>query len=183
MIIDPMRCFLTDENISVHKKYLKTLENKCSIIEKSFSDIKGLSMTEIFYRKLPKDAKSELIILKKGILSHKLYFSSFTNENSNLEFPKNSNMSVAELKYELYKSAIDSDSGFLFVGIRGKNPEIYTEKSKFALFASEIPLLAVDLCEHSYFLDYRFDRDKYLTGAINHLDFSILVKRLKQKDT
>ena len=41
------------------------------------------------------------------------------------------------------------------------------------------PRLAIDLCEHAYFIEYGFDKERYLEDLLRHLDLS----RLKSDET
>ena len=36
------------------------------------------------------------------------------------------------------------------------------------------PALAIDVCEHAYFMDYGFDRERYLVSALPYLNVAEL---------
>jgi superoxide dismutase len=60
---------------------------------------------------------------------------------------------------------------FVFVDEKGRPIIIHSDNIKRV---KNVPRLAVDISEHAYFLDYRFEREKYLRSAIANLNLSLL---------
>ena len=40
-----------------------------------------------------------------------------------------------------------------------------------------LPLVCIDVCEHAYFLDYGFDKERYLKSALPYLDITKLLEK------
>lgn len=171
--MDPMRTFLTDENISCHKEYMKTLRLRHSIMEKSCPEIKGKSISEIEKMCINNKEKQEILQNFREYLAHHLYFSSFCHEQRPHKFLKKYYSSTEAFLYQIYLSAMSEKTGFIFVYISDRGiPEImhrqFQEKLKYT------PRLSLDISEHAYFLDYRFDKESYIRNAISHLNLSLL---------
>jgi Fe-Mn family superoxide dismutase len=164
--------FLSKENLLIHKQYLKLINLKYSILEKTYPDLKDKSVKEIATMRLNREIKKEAIEKKSAITLHNVFFDSFSDVHSRCKAVSLQYGSEANFLYEI-QSLIDSidDVGFLIV---------YCASSKDVRFsfvreASEIlikyqPILAIDLWEHSYFLDYGIDRKKYVRAALYYLN-------------
>ncbi len=77
--------------------------------------------------------------------------------------------------YELLCHAKSSRSEFVFVYKPTRREiKIKDMKEGFDAFIGEEPVLALDIAEHTYFLDYQFKRDEYLRRATSHLAISKL---------
>lgn len=170
----PMRSFLSQENIKLHTDYLKTLRDKHSINEKSIPDIKGKTPAEISGLDIKKNIKSEILLNIITIKSHETYFSSFACAPSICPELKKHYSSEAAFLFELFCAAKGTDSDFLYVFVERNRPVIRPSREAHGVYISTCPVLALDLCEHAYFLDYRFRRDEYIHQAIEHLDLSLL---------
>ena len=144
--------FLSETNLSMHKEYLRELNLRLSIFEKSYTESLGKSPMEILRLKIPKKDRIELFELKSEIAAHNIFFSSFLFEMR---------VSDSALRYDMLCEAMRAKSGFL-VAWRGKKGEfLYMAGEDYReIFKETEPMLAVDLCEHSYFYDYGFDKKK-----------------------
>jgi superoxide dismutase len=60
---------------------------------------------------------------------------------------------------------------FVFVDERGRPIINHSDNIKRVRLA---PRLAIDISEHAYFLDYRFEKERYLRSAIANLNLSLL---------
>ena len=165
--------FLSERNIKLHKDFLRSERLRLSIIEKSYPDIVGKSAREISRMRF--DSRAEALDLICNIECHELFFSSFSegrvpSENARMAFGSESGF-----LYELYECAKGCREEFLFV--YSDNGRIsYSPSSRLCYLGKKNAVLAIDLCEHSYFLDYGFDRDEYLKGALAFLNISKLDK-------
>ena len=171
--MDPMRSFLTEENILIHREYMKTLRLKHSIMEKSFPEIKDKSVFEIEKMRLPISCKEEILENLKDYISHELYFRSFSQSISVPDVIKMRYSSPEAFLYEIYLLASEKKQGFIYVLITNKGvPEIlHSDDIKRMRW---MPRLALDISEHSYFLDYRFEKDRYIRSAISNMNLSLL---------
>ncbi len=167
--------FLSESNVKNHLAYMRNLKLKYSIIEKSIPELKGRSAEQVLRMNLSKKELSEVLPILIKIRAHELYFSSFTKEAKPSQILRKHYVSENSFCYELMESAKKCEHGFLYIykDARGK-PCYKTARELERAFFSDNPILAIDLYEHSYFSDYGFEYEKYLRGAISHLDFSKL---------
>ncbi len=178
MNLSPLYCFLSENNVKNHLAYMRTLRLKYSILEKSLPRIKGVSPEELVRMNIPKKQSAELLPLILKIKAHELYFSSFTKTPKPCQLLKKYYISENSFCYELKEAAKRLDHGYLYVYKDGRGrPCFRTVEALDIGFLRDAPLLVIDLFEHSYFADYGFEYEKYLTGAISHLDFSRLCDR------
>lgn len=172
---ESMNAFLSKESISMHKEYLKCQSLKYSILEKSVPRIKGYDMNSIYTMSISRDVKEEAIRLKKEIYLHECYFDSFSYNSLVSKAVNAYYSSDADFRYRLFRMACERDSGFVCISLDKRGvPIIYAEsKSNSTLFKAD-PVLALDICEHSYFFDYGFNREEYFKRAISYLNLSKL---------
>ncbi len=177
MFYDGMLTFLSRDNIMLHLSFLEKLKLKYSILEKSYEGIKGKTLVQIPKLRIPIDVREEAIATLSEIESHNLYFSSFSDKTYVCKEIREYYSSEEAFLYEIFEEAVKSKGNFLFVCRDGRGkPMIFSDKSFAELYQKYKPLLALDLCEHSYFIDYGFDREEYLRRAVGKLDLLKLIK-------
>lgn len=176
---EPLLRFLGEKSILLHKEYLSAERARLSIFEKSVPKIKGCTLSEIYaMRSLCREDKRELLTHLVNIAMHELYFSSFTSAPMPCKEIKEYYSSENAFLYEALLLGKGKRRGFLYFyrDRRGKPVVGYTE-SGVDVLVSKTPILAVDLCEHAYFLDYGFDSGEYLRRALGFLDIARLVAK------
>lgn len=169
-----MTSFLTEDNVSSHISYMKMLRCKYSLEEKSFPQIKGKGIAELSKASISAEIKREMLNKLIAWKSHELYFSSFALEVGRCEKIKKYFSSTDAMLYEIENTAQTVSEGFVYVSWTGKSIKIFTSDMPYNYFVKYQPQLALDLCEHSYFLDYRFNRESYVTNALAHLNISVI---------
>ena len=168
---DVMRRFLSENTIRGHKAHLSELNLKWSVLQKSEPRLCGVPLDKIYRLNLKNDIKTEAVTLLSDIKAHEIYFSSFAEARGKYEKIKKKFVSADSLRYEILSLARRTYTGFLFIFLRGGEISIdVCEKPPY--FIRQAPALALDLCEHSYLLDYGFRRDEYLRQAVGYLDLS-----------
>ena len=177
--MDPLRAFLTEENIMIHKEYSKTLRLRHSIAEKSIPQIKGKSILEIEKMRLPSSVKNDILPNLREYVAHEIYFRSFCSNRLSCPKIKDFYSSVEAFLYEIYLIASCKSYGFVFVFVdeRGRPMIHHSEDCKRIMLT---PSLAIDVSEHAYFLDYRFDKERYLRSALSNLNLSLLDNVIKK---
>lgn len=171
MEFEAMRGFLSEENIALHKNYLKDLRLRYSVLEKSVPYLKGLSLEEI-QRRVPRSSvKVEAIARLSEIKAHEIFFDSFSRKAARCLSLCAKYGSESAFLHEVYSAAKKTKSGFLYVYSKGGVQFEIKEDGGF-FFKGELPVLAVDLFEHAYFKDYSFDRNRYLESAVYSLDLT-----------
>lgn len=175
MIPESMLLFLSKDSILEHMKYAENVRLQISIFEKSFPQICGKSFVEAMRCKIPKQYKIELQEKYVEYLSHQLYFKSFDANDKPCKEIKKYFSSENSFCYETLEIAKKHKNGFLYV-FKDKNEgiKILHSSDRRIPFYNFIPMLCLDLEEHSYFADYGFGRGEYLRSAIAHLDLSLL---------
>ncbi len=169
-----LRSFLSPDNVRLHTDYLNILKDTHSINEKSIPEIKGKTPFEISRSSLKEKDKNDILLNFISIKSHETYFSSFTLTPAACPALRKYYSSEAAFLFEIATVAKDICSDFLYIrAVRGR-PEIVPTRAAGGVYVTWTPVLALDLCEHAYFLDYRFRRDEYIHRAIEHLDLSLL---------
>ena len=176
---EPLSSFLSEKSIYLHKEYLKTERARYSILEKSFSCISGKSFSEIYaMRRIDRDDRAKILARLASVTMHDIYFYSFTLTPAPCEAVREYYSSESAFLYEAWLLGREKRCGFLYFYLdrRGKPCFDFTDTGLSALMRVE-PRLAVDLCEHAYFLDYGFDSGEYLRRALGYLDISRLVDK------
>ena len=164
--------FLSEEAIELHKEYLRTLKYRYSILEKSFPEINGLALQLI--AKIRHNYKDETLSLKTEILCHELFFNSFGSSYQSSLAVKKWYGSEAAFLYEVFNICKSSSAPFLIINKERGRVNVNLIKETTQLLKIAKPLLAIDLCEHAYFLDYGFDREGYLNNLLPRINLAIL---------
>ena len=170
---------LSEKTLNLHRDYLKKQKLRYSIWEKAFPQISGKCAFEIAKMKI-RD-KRDIISLKCDIMCHELYFASFGKEYQSSIAARNKYRTESSFLYEIYEKSRCEKQGFLIIGMSGGRIE-YTVGEENEILKITNPLLAVDLYEHAYFLDFGFDMDLYLNKILPMLNLSFLDKFLQSKD-
>ena len=176
---EPICRFLSERSIILHKEYLQNEKLKYSILEKSFPEIVGKGYSAIYSkRSLPKDARREILILLADIKMHELYFSSFSQNPEPCDKIREHYASEDTFLYEAWLLGREKRTGFLYFWCdRRGGPHFDYEREAADVFLKAEPKLAVDLCEHAYFLDYGFESGEYLRRALGLIDISRLADK------
>jgi superoxide dismutase len=167
--------FLSEENIALHLEYVRDKRLKYSIIESSFPMLSGKSVHDVFRMKLNPRDKLDAVDLLSEIKLHDIFFSSF----SKTQYPRCREIeekygSEAEFLNSLYRLASSRAHGFALVYLHGTRIEIDATSDYPSAFRIGQPVLAIDICEHSYFMDYGFDKERYLISMLPYLDITKL---------
>ncbi len=164
--------FVSRESKSKHLEYLRSLNLKYSIFEKSYPEISEKSFREIKRMRIRREEIEELIMLKAEISAHELFFSSFGKMYQRCTRIKKQYGSEANFLYELRMSADKAKSGFLLIYENDGKIQYYSGENYHGIIITAAPKLAIDLCEHAYFIDYGFERDRYVNSALKYLNIS-----------
>ena len=171
--------FVSEKALSLHKDYIETERNKVSFYEKTYPDLAGKRIREIL--RLKCSDKMTVASTMLNIKCHELYFSSFGGQYQGSECIRAGYGSEASFLYELYKYAMAAESKFIFIGSEKGRVGIRSGDEWELLNFKNEPLV-IDLCEHSYFLDYGFDKGEYLKRLLPFLNLSKLDKKICCKD-
>ena len=109
--------------------------------------------------------------IENDILSHELYFSSFCNNHIPCPRIREGYQSENRFCFLLSEYVKNIRYGFLYIYPLARYPFVGYGTAEKDLARA---VLAIDLWEHAYFLDYGFDFSSYVEAALSHLDFSRL---------
>lgn len=172
-----LEAFLTKDNIDEHLSHFRTQRLKYSILEKSIPEIKGKTVREIYRMRLKQEIKSEVLPCINSIVCHKIYFSSFCKNPAPCARIREFYISDDSFLYEILELGRRYDCGFILVGYGTHDKPYMTVYQDFSDYIPEGVVLALDLCEHAYFLDYRFEKERYLKAALARLDRGKLAEK------
>ena len=160
--------FISEMAQKEHREYLVNLKHKANIWKKSGVDVENASGRGIFSPRLLRAEKQTVTELCNSIKLHEIYFDSYRFSYMPSVWVKKSFGSENNFAYELSRLAEKSKADFLSVYMDKYNNVGFCE----GLNAPQGALvkLTLDLCEHAYFRDYGFKRDKYIRIAIAHLN-------------
>ena len=170
-----MNRFLSDESIALHSDYVRIKRLKYSIIESSVPRLKGAKIKDIYRMRIAPYDKRDALDLLSEIALHELFFASF----SKAPYPASQTVrsaygSEANFLNTIYKMATSLPYGFILVySLQGRVEIRECTDFKSAYYRSE-PVLALDVCEHVYFSDYGFDKERYLSESLPYLDLTRL---------
>ena len=164
--------FLSEESELLHREYVAKEKLRYSVFLKSYNISPEVDFHDILKRKLPREDKEEIITLLSDIRSHDLFFSSFGERYSDSKKIRAEYGSVPNFFYSILCDSKKNKYGFLYIlKDFGKINYCFSESGK-SVFLNRKPILSVDLSEHAYFMDYRFEREEYLKNALSYLKLS-----------
>lgn len=170
--------FLSEDNLNLHLSHLKNATLKYSILKKSIGTLTGLSAREVLRSGLKRSERDEAFDCLSYIESHRNYFDSFAPLTKKCDAVRKYFGSEDKFLYEIFECARYESHGFVYVCIDSRRrPKIEFAKPHDE-YLKNSPILALDLYEHAYFLDYAFEKEKYLRSAISRLDIEKLDKAL-----
>jgi len=167
--------FLSKESLIRHNEYLKRLRLEYAILEKSYPVLHGKSSCEIMHLDLARGLRVEAYASRLEIELHELFFSSFSEANQSAKLCFRNNISRAGFLYDAENSAIDTKGVFLII-FKSRNGCIdYKIITSYCDVLTENAMLALDLCAHSYYQDYGFDKRRYLRAALSCINLNKII--------
>ena len=128
----------------------------------------------------PLEDRGEILYNLGGILNHKLYFYEISDKGNNIpygEILKDINKyfgSYDNFKKEFIKKELNlvgSGYTFLVMNESGNLQIINTSNEDTPYSYGFIPIIVLDLWEHSYYLKYTTNKEAYINNWFNLLDF------------
>ena len=173
--------FVDDETLDLHynKHYGKYLDNLNRLLKKN--NYKFTSLYDLIENidKINLNDRGEILFNLGGVINHSLYFYNMSNSGNNIpsgELGLEINKvygSYDNFKKEFKKSALNLEgSGYTFLVLdNNKLKIINTSNQDSPYYYGFIPILALDLWEHSYYLKYKNRKDEYIDAWFNLIDF------------
>ena len=163
--------FISEEYFSMHTEFVNSLKLRLSVIERNLPVVSGREVTRAMLRSRNMEVKSAAELLCE-IKLHEIFFDSFCErEYVPSTAAKNSFGSEASLINDIYRLAVDVRCGFVGVCLdRNRQLELFSAEKSSDAFLHGRPLLALDMCEHAYFGDYGFDKERYISAALRSMN-------------
>ena len=170
-----MNEFLSEESIDLHRAYVRKKRLEFSILESSIPKLSGAEFNKIKRMKLTSRDSRDALALTAEIRLHDIYFSSFgCSRYQRCGIPLRRYGGEAAFLNEIYRTALSQSHGFVCVYLFGDDVNLRASFDAESLLRIGEPTLVLDVCEHAYFMDYGFDKDRYLISALPYLDLSKL---------
>lgn len=181
--------FLSFENIKNHYLlYYQGYLNRLNGILSENKDYQNLTLDELLFNSnlFPKEIAKEINFNAGGVHNHQLFFESLSpksklNDGVLKDAIIKSFGSIENFK-EQFKDRAKKiiGSGYLFL--------VCDEHGELSLFASInqdtpvpfnlCPILAIDLWEHAYYLDYLNNKDTYVDNFLSYINYDYVENQL-----
>lgn len=188
---DALEPFLSARTINIHfnRHYENYLNKLNQILNKIGYDYKYTKEELIEHiSEFPLDVRDDILYNAGGVINHELYF---------LGMGRSHNVPIGTIKEKIdkqygsflefqnefiriSKQLVGSGYTFLVLNIQ-KNLEIINTSNQETPYSyGLIPILALDLWEHAYYLDYQNKRDDYLENFFQYIDFNYINKQYEK---
>jgi len=176
--------YISDRTLSIHynNHYLKYLKNLNDLLIKENYNFK-YTKEELFNHidEFNISSRDKILFNLGGVVNHELYFYNISNLKNNIP--------VGSIKeeideyygnYEIFKKEFKKmalelvGSGYTYLVIN-KNKElqiINMSNQESPYMYGMIPIIAIDLWEHAYYLDYQNNKEKYIDTFFEIIDFN-----------
>lgn len=176
--------YISDRTLTIHynNHYLNYL-NKLNELVKNpkYSKIELFNHIDEFDINL----RDKILFNLGGVVNHELYFNNFSLNKNNI--PMGSIKEQIDKQYKNYDNfkklfkeiALTlTGSGYTFLVINDNNELqiINMANQESPYMYGMIPLIALDLWEHAYYLDYQNNKSKYIDAFFKILDFDKINK-------
>lgn len=183
---DALSPYISPRTLMIHynKHYLKYKSNLDKLIDETnlVYVLNNIDQYEI-------EKRGDIIYNIGGVINHELYFNSMNPRNRKPVGKLNDMIiktygSYENLKKEFINKANQLvGSGYTFLVLNNGKLDIVNLSNQETPYSyGMIPLLALDLWEHAYYLDYQNDRVRYIENFFQIVDFDEASK-LYEKNT
>ena len=183
---------LNSETINVHynKHYLGYLEKLNKILNDINYDYRYTKEELVSHiEKIPIDVRDDVLYNLGGVLNHELYFYSMSNNKLNVPIGALRKKIIDEygtienFKDQFIKTAnklVGSGYTFLVLNNNLKLEIINTPNQETPYLYGLIPIMALDLWEHAYYLVYRNRRGEYIEKFFEIVDYNNINKNYEK---
>ena len=186
--------YIDEETVNIHyNKHLQGYVNKLNNVLLGYEKFtKGKTLEEILseVNKIPKGIRQDVINQGGGVVNHNLYFSILSPhpkkhpEGKLLKEIIKTFCSLEILKEQVSQVAINqfgSGYGWLVKDKHGKLKIMSTSNQDTPLSFGFIPLIAIDIWEHAYYLKYKNLRAEYVKNIWNIIDWGKIEESYNNK--
>ncbi len=180
---DALIPFLNEETLYIHhEKHQKNYVNRLNLVLKDYPEYHQLSLEEILIHPnvLQESIRDAALVNAGGVYNHQLYFNSMQPHGFSL--PTGALFDAINQTYGDYykfqKTIIDVSMSLVGSGYLNL---VKTEKREVKLILSKnqdtplsehlLPLITLDLWEHSYYLQYQNRKNDYVQNWIRYINW------------
>ena len=179
---------LNEETINIHynKHYLGYLEKLNNFLNSYNYDYRYTKSELVKHiDEVPLNVRDDVLYNLGGVLNHELYFYSMSDKNINIPIGILRNKineqfgNYDNFKKEFIKTAnylVGSGYTFLVVNKNGDLEIMNLPNQETPYLYDLIPIMALDLWEHAYYLVYRNRRSEYIDKFFEIIDFNNINK-------
>ncbi len=183
---DALEPYIDTKTVGLHyEKHYGTYLNKLnSLLQKNdykmeYSKEELVTHLDMF----PLGDRDDILYYLGGVLNHELYFYNMNPKKQNQ--PVGALKSAIEMQYGSYENfkqqfletaAFLVGSGYTFLVLNDQNKlEIINLSNQDTPYTyGLIPLIAMDIWEHAYYLNYYNERDRYMKNFFEIIDFEYI---------
>ncbi len=168
---DAFKVLVNEETMHEHHKkhqakYVKSLNEAVGKVK----SLKGKTLEQLLTMNLPKVHRQAIINNAGGHLNHIMFFTNMSPNGGGVaigdlgKLINKSFGSFKEFKNKMIEAGINHfGSGWVWLASKNNKLQIITTSNQDnPLSQGYSPIAGIDLWEHSYYLDYKSDRAKYL---------------------
>lgn len=184
---------IDDETLSIHynKHYQKYLDNLNKLLLEN--NYKFLSIYDLInnIEEINLNDRGEILFNLGGVINHGLYFWGMSDKNNIMPIGKIKEVidlyfgNYENFKEQFIENAMNlKGSGYTFLVLDDKNnlKIINTSNQDTPYYYGFIPIMALDLWEHSYYLKYKDKKRDYINSWFNLIDF-VKINSLYEEST
>lgn len=187
--------YIDDRTLDIHynKHYQKYLDNLNNLMKEGGYDFVPLDYLAKNIDIINLNDRGEILFNLGGVLNHELYFYGMSDKKNTKPYGRLKEdidiyfNSFSEFKNKFIESAMNlKGSGYTFLVLDEKrNLKIINMPNQDTpYYYGFIPILAIDLWEHAYYLKYQNKKEEYINAWFNLIDFnkiSLLYEELLKK--
>lgn len=176
--------YISDRTLSIHynNHYLKYLKNLNDLLIKENYDFK-YTKEELFNHidEFNISSRDKILFNLGGVVNHELYFYDISNLKNNI--PVGNIKEDIDKKYgnydkfkkdfkEMALSLVGSGYTYLVINKNKELQIINMSNQESPYLYGMKPIIALDLWEHAYYLDYQNNKEKYIDTFFEIIDFN-----------
>lgn len=186
--LNALEPFISSETLYYHynkhyMSYVNSLNNNLA----KFPSLQNLSLEEliVYLSNSNNSYKCELLNSAGGVYNHQLYFKCMTPDTCSA--PKNELLYAIKRDFGSYNNFVDCftnksksliGSGYIWLTFHNCKLELFcstNQNTPLSHYAT--PLLNIDLWEHSYYLQYKNNREEYINNWFNIINWNYVYNR------
>ncbi len=160
--------------------YLRYLKKLNTVLQKNNFDYR-YPITDLFNHldEFPLEDQAEILYQASGAVNHEIYFQSLSPKEKEIMEPLRSALVDKFGGIEQFKAQIVNyadhliGSGYVFLVVdTNKELKLLNFPNQDSPYSfSYIPILAIDVWEHAYYVDYGNNRRTYIQGLLEKIDY------------